>query len=97
MCDRYGVVLIFDEVISGFRFHPGGVQTLLGVTPDLTTLGKALGAGFSISALVGRDNIMQLIGKGRSHAGTFNGNVVNGRRRRKPPLYARNKVRCIRR
>jgi glutamate-1-semialdehyde 2,1-aminomutase len=77
VCDRYGVVLIFDEVISGFRFHPGGVQTLLGVTPDLTTLGKALGAGFSISALVGRDDIMQLIGKGEvMHAGTFNGNVV---------------------
>jgi glutamate-1-semialdehyde 2,1-aminomutase len=77
MCDRFGVLLIFDEVITGFRFHPGGVQTLLGVTPDLTTLGKALAAGFPVSALVGRDEIMRLIAKGEvMHAGTFNGNVV---------------------
>jgi len=77
LCDRHGVLLIFDEVISGFRFHPGGVQTLLDVTPDLTTLGKALAAGFPVSALVGRDDIMQLIGRGEvMHAGTFNGNVV---------------------
>lgn len=77
MCNHYGVILIFDEVITGFRFHPGGVQTILGVTPDLTTLGKAMAAGFPVSALVGRDEIMQLIGKGEvMHAGTFNGNVV---------------------
>lgn len=77
LCDRFGVVLIFDEVITCFRFHPGGVQTLLGVTPDLTTLGKALGAGFPVSALVGRNEIMELIARGEvMHAGTFNGNVV---------------------
>ena len=77
LCDRYGVVLIFDEVISGFRFHPGGAQTLLGVTPDLTTLGKALAAGFPVSALAGKNEIMSLIGKGEvMHAGTFNGNIV---------------------
>jgi len=77
MCDRFGVVLIFDEVITGFRFHPGGVQTLLGVVPDLTTLGKAVAGGFPVSALVGREKIMRLIGTGEvMHAGTFNGNVV---------------------
>jgi len=77
LCDRYGIVLIFDEVISGFRFHPGGAQTLLGVTPDLTTLGKALAAGFPVSALAGKNEIMSLIGKGEvMHAGTFNGNIV---------------------
>lgn len=77
MCDRYGVLLIFDEVITGFRFHPGGLQTLLRVTPDLTTLGKALAAGFPVSALAGRDEFMQLIAKGEvMHAGTFNGNII---------------------
>ncbi|MEW6261479.1 MAG: aspartate aminotransferase family protein [Thermodesulfobacteriota bacterium] len=77
MCHRHGVVLIFDEVISGFRFHPGGLQTLLGVTPDLTTLGKAMAGGFPVSALVGRRDIMKLIAGGEvMHAGTFNGNVV---------------------
>jgi glutamate-1-semialdehyde 2,1-aminomutase len=77
LCDRYGTLLIFDEVITGFRFHPGGVQTLLKVKPDLTTLGKALAAGFPVSALAGREDIMDLIGRGEvMHAGTFNGNVV---------------------
>lgn len=56
----YGAVLIFDEVVSGFRFHPGGVQTLYGVKPDLTVLGKAIGGGMPVSALAGRESVMGL-------------------------------------
>lgn len=77
LCTRHGILLIFDEVITGFRFHPGGLQSLVNVIPDLTTLGKALGGGFPIFALVGRNEIMDLIASGEvMHAGTFNGNPV---------------------
>ena len=59
LCDREGIVLIFDEVLSGFRPGIGGAQAHYGVTPDLTTLAKALGGGFPIAALVGRKQIME--------------------------------------
>jgi glutamate-1-semialdehyde 2,1-aminomutase len=62
LCARHGAVLIFDEVITGFRWHLGGAQAHYGVTPDLSTFGKALGNGFSVSALVGRRDIMALGG-----------------------------------
>jgi len=62
LCDSYGVVLIFDEVVSGFRFHAGPLQTLYGVTPDLTVLGKAIGGGMPVSALAGKDEILALSG-----------------------------------
>lgn len=62
ICEKEGIVLIFDEVVSGFRFHPKGAQYLYGVTPDLSTFGKAMANGFSISALVGKRDIMQLGG-----------------------------------
>jgi glutamate-1-semialdehyde 2,1-aminomutase len=62
LCDLYGVVLIFDEVVSGFRFHAGPLQTLYGVIPDLTVLGKAIGGGMPVSALAGKDKIMALCG-----------------------------------
>jgi len=55
-----GALLIFDEVISGFRFHPGGLQTLYSVKPDLTVLGKAIGGGMPVSALAGRGDILGL-------------------------------------
>ncbi len=61
LCDREGIVLIFDEVISGFRVRPGSAQAFYGVTPDLTTLGKALGGGVHIAALVGKKEIMQTL------------------------------------
>lgn len=75
LCDKYHVVLIFDEVITGFRVGLGGAQKLLGVTPDLTTLGKAMaGGGVPVSALAGKKEIMQLlVDKKVIHAGTFNG------------------------
>lgn len=61
-CSRHGIVLIFDEVVSGFRFHPKGAQYLYGVTPDLSCFGKAIANGFSASALVGKRDIMSLGG-----------------------------------
>jgi len=62
LCDRYGVVLIFDEIITGMRWSVGGAQQLYGITPDLSTWGKALGNGFPISALAGRRELMELGG-----------------------------------
>jgi glutamate-1-semialdehyde 2,1-aminomutase len=60
LCRQYGAVLIFDEMITGFRWHLGGAQGLYGVTPDLSTFGKALANGFALSALCGRRDIMLL-------------------------------------
>lgn len=72
-----GVVLIFDEVITGYRLALGGAQERLGVVPDLAVLGKALGAGFPISAVVGRAEIMEEVVSERvRHAGTFNTNPI---------------------
>ena len=62
ICHKNGIVLIFDEVVSGFRFHPKGAQYLYGVTPDLSCFGKAMANGFSISALAGKKEIMSLGG-----------------------------------
>jgi len=77
LCDRFGAVLIFDEIQTGFRVHLSGVQGLHGVTPDLTCLGKALSGGFPISAVGGRRDIMELIADRRVfHAGTYNSNPL---------------------
>jgi glutamate-1-semialdehyde 2,1-aminomutase len=74
---RAGAVLVFDEVITGFRVGPGGAQGLLGVTPDLTVLGKAVGAGFPLAAVAGRRDLMQLTATGGVvHGGTYNANLV---------------------
>ncbi|MCY7305324.1 MAG: aminotransferase class III-fold pyridoxal phosphate-dependent enzyme [Rhodoferax sp.] len=59
LCDAYGALLFFDEVLTAFRIAPGGAQHYLGVTPDLCVLGKALGAGMPISALSGRRSVMR--------------------------------------
>ena len=75
--DRYGIVLIFDEVITGFRVAPGGAQELFSVTPDLVVLGKAIASGFPLSAVAGKKAILDLIAEGTVvHAGTFNGNPI---------------------
>jgi glutamate-1-semialdehyde 2,1-aminomutase len=72
-----GIVLIFDEVITGFRVAPGGAQEFYGVTPDLTTMAKALGGGFPVAAVGGRFDIMDQVSDGTVlHAGTYNANVV---------------------
>ena len=59
LTEEYGVILIFDEIISGFRFCPSGVQTLYGVRPDLAAFGKLIGGGHAVSAVVGKDEIME--------------------------------------
>jgi glutamate-1-semialdehyde 2,1-aminomutase len=72
------VLLIFDEVLSSFRMAPGSAQEYLGVTPDLCTLGKAVGGGFPLSVFGGRADIMsRLMPQGDcQHSGTYNGHVV---------------------
>jgi glutamate-1-semialdehyde 2,1-aminomutase len=61
LCARHGIVLIFDEIITGFRLGMGGAQSYLGVTPDLATFGKAMANGFPISCLAGKRELMELI------------------------------------
>jgi glutamate-1-semialdehyde 2,1-aminomutase len=74
---RHGALLIFDEVITGFRFCRGGGQAWFGVMPDLTTLAKGLGGGFPVAAIGGTREVMGMIAEGRySHSGTYNANVV---------------------
>ncbi|MGI8702605.1 MAG: aspartate aminotransferase family protein [Nocardioidaceae bacterium] len=77
MTRQAGALLIFDEVITGFRLALGGAQQRFGVVPDLAVLGKAMGAGFPISAVCGREDIMDEVVSGRvRHVGTFNANPV---------------------
>jgi glutamate-1-semialdehyde 2,1-aminomutase len=78
LTQAYGAVLIFDEVISGFRVHPGSAQTLYGVQPDLTTLGKVIGGGLPVGAYGGRADIMERVAPAGPvyQAGTFSGNPL---------------------
>jgi len=78
VCDRYGTVLIFDEVMTGFRVALGGAQGLYGVSPDLTTLGKVIGGGMPVGAFGGRSDIMEQIAPSGPiyQAGTLSGNPV---------------------
>ncbi|MFO0842507.1 MAG: aspartate aminotransferase family protein [Gemmataceae bacterium] len=75
---RHGVLLMFDEVLSAFRMGPGGAQEYLGVTPDLCTIGKAVGGGMPLSAFGGRREVMErLMPTGDcQHSGTYNGHPV---------------------
>jgi glutamate-1-semialdehyde 2,1-aminomutase len=82
-CDKYGIVLIFDEIVTGFRFAYGGAQELYGVTPDVCTLGKIIGGGFALAAIAGRDDIMAHFDKDKvgsegflMQLGTLSGNPV---------------------
>lgn len=78
LCDRFGAVLIFDEVMTGFRVHARGAQGLYGITPDLTTLGKVIGGGMPVGAFGGKRAIMECIAPlGPVYqAGTLSGNPV---------------------
>ena len=78
VCDKHGALLIFDEVMTGFRVARGGAQALYGVTPDLTTLGKIIGGGLPVAAFGGRADVMRHIApEGRVYqAGTLSGNPV---------------------
>ena len=75
---KHGVVLIFDEVIAGYRLSLGGAQEMFGVAPDLALLGKAIGAGMPISAVTGSREVMEaLVDRRVMHRGTFNGNPLS--------------------
>ncbi len=77
-CSRYGILLVFDEVISGFRASAGGAQTLLDVRPDLTCLGKIIGGGLPVGAYGGRADVMAMVAPAGPvyQAGTLSGNPV---------------------
>ena len=77
LCDRHGCVLVFDEIITGFRIALGGASERYGVTPDLATYGKAMAGSWPVAALAGKAELMELFGTGEvTHAGTFNANVM---------------------
>ena len=78
LCDRHGMLLIFDEVMTGFRLAPGGAQEMYGIRPDLTTLGKIIGGGLPVGAYGGRKKIMSLVApEGPVYqAGTLSGNPL---------------------
>ncbi len=76
-CMRRGIVLIFDEIVTGFRLAAGGAQALYGVAPDIAVFSKALGGGFPISAFAGIRQVMEPIGANTvKHGGTYNGNSL---------------------
>jgi glutamate-1-semialdehyde 2,1-aminomutase len=78
LCDRYGALLIFDEVMTGFRVHPLSATGLTGVRPDLITLGKIIGGGLPVGAFGGRKDLMQQLSPvgGVYQAGTLSGNPM---------------------
>jgi glutamate-1-semialdehyde 2,1-aminomutase len=78
LCDRHGALLVFDEVMTGFRVAWGGAQNLLGVRPDLTTLGKVIGGGLPLAAYAGRRDLMRRIAPAGPvyQAGTLSGNPL---------------------
>src|SRR5262249_20359964 len=87
LTERHGVLLIFDEVITGFRYAPGGAQEYFGVTPDLTTLAKIVAGGLPGGAVCGRRDVMSMLAhrgdptwdraERVAHAGTFNANPLS--------------------
>ncbi|QPT40964.1 Glutamate-1-semialdehyde 2,1-aminomutase [Oligella ureolytica] len=79
LCDEYGALLIFDEVMTGFRAGPKGIQGLTGIKPDLTTLGKVIGGGMPVGAFGGRADIMEHIAPLGTvyQAGTLSGNPIS--------------------
>jgi glutamate-1-semialdehyde 2,1-aminomutase len=78
LTQRNGALLIFDEVMTGFRVHPGGAQTLYNIKPDLTTLGKVIGGGLPVGAYGGRREIMEMVAPAGPvyQAGTLSGNPL---------------------
>src|SRR5262249_54437247 len=74
---KYGVLMILDEVMTGFRIGLGGAQAYYNITPDITTFAKAIACGYSMGAVGGKHEVMDLVASHQiSHAGTYNGNVL---------------------
>ncbi len=78
LCDKYGALLIFDEVMTGFRLAKGGAQERFGITPDLTTMGKIIGGGMPVGAYGGRADVMNVVSPAGPvyQAGTLSGNPI---------------------
>jgi glutamate-1-semialdehyde 2,1-aminomutase len=77
LCDEYGIVMMFDEVKTGFRLARGGAQEYFGIQADLVTYAKAMGNGFPIAAIAGKEEVMMTVEPGSlAHGGTYSGNVV---------------------
>jgi glutamate-1-semialdehyde 2,1-aminomutase len=77
LCDRYGVLMVIDEVKTGFRVARGGVQELYGVRADLCTFAKAVANGYPIAVLAGREDVMRKLGRGVAHGGTYTAHAVS--------------------
>jgi glutamate-1-semialdehyde 2,1-aminomutase len=76
-CNATGTVLVFDEVVTGFRVAPGGMQAVLGITPDLSVLGKVMAGGLPGGAVAGRADLLELLATKIEHPGTFNANPLS--------------------
>lgn len=76
ICDEYGVVLVFDEVITGLRIARGGAIERFGVVPDMVILAKAVAGGLTLAAIAGKASLLDLTQSGVTHAGTYNGNPL---------------------
>ena len=105
LCDKEGTLLIFDEVMTGFRVHLGGAQTLFGVKPDLTTLGKVIGGGLPVGAYGGRADIMKMVAPSGPmyQAGTLSGNplamtagIYTLNELKKPGVWDKLEANCVR-
>lgn len=77
LCDEYGIVMIFDEVKTGFRLANGGAREAYGVIPDISTYAKSLGNGYPVAAFGGKREVMDVVGSGVSHGGTFSANGIS--------------------
>ncbi len=76
-CTATGTVLVFDEVVTGFRVSPGGMQAVLGITPDMSVLGKVMAGGLPSGAVAGRADLLELLATTIAHPGTFNANPLS--------------------
>jgi glutamate-1-semialdehyde 2,1-aminomutase len=76
-CTASGTLLVFDEVVSGFRVAPGGMQEVLGITPDMSVLGKVMSGGMPAGAVVGRGDLLELLATTIRHPGTWNANPLS--------------------
>jgi glutamate-1-semialdehyde 2,1-aminomutase len=77
LCDKYGIVMVFDEVKTGFRLSNGGAQEYFNIKADLATYAKSLGNGFPIAAIAGKEDVMMTVHPGEvAHGGTYTGNVI---------------------